>query len=109
VTRPLPVAEDANPLPILGDVHEVEVDAEGAGDDPGLVLVEPLDPGGQLPFGVVGPGPSLAGEGPHLLDERQGLRPLQVADHVVEQAAQKPHVAAKQIVFRHGRLVSRSD
>jgi hypothetical protein len=44
----LALTKHANPLPVLGDVGEIEEDAERPGHDGRLLLVERLNPGGRL-------------------------------------------------------------
>jgi hypothetical protein len=62
--RPLPftLPQHADPLPVLGDVDQVEIDAEGAGDTLCLSGVERFDLCGERPFGVVPAGATVAVE-----------------------------------------------
>ena len=66
-----PLAEHANPLPVLGDVDQIEIDAEGPGDALRLGRVERLDPGGQSPLGIMATRATVAGERADFLDQGQ--------------------------------------
>ena len=58
----LALTKHADPLPVLGDVGEIEEDAERAGHDGRLLLIERLDPGGERGLRVVAALSPLAGQ-----------------------------------------------
>ena len=98
----LALTKHADPLPVLGDVGEIEEDAERPGHDGRLLLVERLDPSGERGLRVVAALSPLAGQTADLLDE--GVRPRagEFLDHGSEHVAQKPHVATEEFVVAHG-------
>ena len=102
MAEPLPLAEHTDPLPIFGDVGEVEEDGERAGHDPGLVRVERFDLGGQRPFGVVHALAAIAGEPADLGHQRRSFGPRLFHDHGVEFAVEEPDVAPEQVVVDQG-------
>src|SRR5206468_665614 len=48
---PLALAQDADALPFLGEIHEVEVDGEGRGGGPGRIRRERGHLGGEIAWG----------------------------------------------------------
>ena len=104
---PFPVAENPNPLPVLGDVDQIEEDAEGPRHEPRLPLVERLDPGRQRLFGVVPSGPAVACKLPHLLHQGECLGAGEFANHRAEHVSQQADIAAQEVVVVHSHPVSR--
>ena len=51
VPGPLALAQDADALPFLGEIHEVEVDGEGRGGGPGRIRGERGHLGGEIAWG----------------------------------------------------------
>jgi len=81
------VPQHPHPLTVFGDVGEVEKDAERPGHTARLRCVERLDPGREPPLGVVVTGTTVTSEAPHLLDEREGFRARECADHLADRYA----------------------
>ena len=106
--RPLPLSlpEHADPLPILGDVDQIEIDAEGAGDALRLGGVERFDLCRERPFGVVPAGATVAGKAANLLHQSERLLAGQLHDHGPEHVAEQADVATQQIVVGHGKALS---
>lgn len=98
----LAVAKHADPLAVLGDVHQVEKDAETAGDDPRLWFRERFDPGCEQPLRIEPAGATVPREHPHVLDEGQGLRSGEVPDHRSQKIAEQSNIAPQEVVVGHG-------
>jgi hypothetical protein len=102
ITGSLPVAEHPHPLPVFGDVDQVEEHAQGPGHDRRLAVVKAGDPGIERGLGRLLAGPPGPGQPADFLGQRQGLGPFELADHVGEHALQEAHIAAEQFVIDHG-------
>jgi hypothetical protein len=102
--QPLAVAEHADPLAVLGDVDEIEEDAERPGDELCLIFRERLDAGGERSFRLVIAGPAVVGEGADLRHEGEGLGAGEPPEHVAEEVVEEANVTAEQVVGGHERV-----
>ena len=99
---PLPVVQYTDPLPVLGDVDQVEEDAERSGHDRRLPLVERFDPGREGRLGVVPAEAAVAAQRSDLLHEIDCLLAGDLTDHRAEHVTEKTHIAVEQFVVGHG-------
>ena len=108
-------AQPAQAMVLLGDVRQVEEEAEGAQHERLLAQVERADRGRQLGAGRGVAVPAGAGEQPDPLLDCEQLLALLLDDHLAEQLPEQPHVRAERIVRPRGsrgcvteRVLSRS-
>ncbi len=106
----LALPQHPHPLPVFGDVGQVEKDAERPGDGARLVVVEGGDFFGQLLFGLARAAAPFAGQQPDFLDQFQGGRAGQLRNDRPQHVGQHPHVATQQIVTHtlpidHGKQI----
>ena len=74
---------DAHPMQLLGQVHQLEVEREGAQDLLGVAMVEAAEERLQLRLDRCAV-PAALGQGPHALDELEHAVALELAHHVAE-------------------------
>jgi len=104
IPLPLPVPQHADPLPILGDVHQIEEHAEGPGDDLSLPVVEAGDPLVEGDAGCLVAGPPIAGQAADFLNQRECLRAFEFPDHAPEHVAEQADIATEEFVIDHGSV-----
>jgi len=89
--------QGAHPLPLLGQVDQVEVDGERLGDQLGAVQRPPRHQRGDLvragAIGGPGPGPGGDDRAPQPLHVVEQILPAAVADHLTEQVTEQPDIA----------------
>jgi len=100
---PFAVAEHPGPVPVLGEIGEVEEYSECADQDFDFGFIEGADFGVQPRGRVAEPEPSTAGERPNFFYKFEGGLPFEVADRFAKQFAEHPDVAPQQIVAYHVR------
>jgi hypothetical protein len=105
ITFPFTIPQHTNTLAVLGDVDEIEKDAERPGDHPGLPFIEACNPFVERGLRrMVTPAPG-AGERADLLDEVERPWTLELLDHPAEHVSEESDIAAEQFGIDH---VSRS-
>ncbi len=122
IALPFALPQHAHPLPILGNVGQVEKDAERSRHGPGLAVAEPGNHGGQLALGPItlntvamGPMPwgavillavvarsPLAGQQADAFHQVEGRGTVEAGDYRAQQVTQQMNVAAEQVVADHG-------
>ena len=100
----LPLAQHAEALVLLGEVHQVEIGGEGADEKAALVEAEPVRAGAQAAAGLAEVVAVLAhrrahllGGGSVLLHEREAGLAFLLPQHVPEEPAQRVDVGAQRI------------
>ena len=102
MTEPLPVAEHPHPLPVFGDVGQIEKYREGAGHDPSLRDVEARDFVGQQGLGLMHAEAAVAGQPADVGHQRRGFRAGLFHDHRIEFAIEQANIAPQKVVVDHG-------
>ena len=95
---PLPLPEHADALTVLGDVHEVEVDAEGTGHEFRVTRSEARDAGGERLLGGRPTGTALERQTADIGDQIRHTVPGQITDDIAEGVGEMPDVAAEKVV-----------
>ena len=96
-------SQDAHPVPILGQIGQIEKNAERSGDNASRRLIERCDQLSQFRLGVRRAGSPITRNFANFFDMIQRLRASQIADHIAEHVAQKAHVATQQFIVNHGQ------
>src|SRR5690606_28104922 len=100
-------ASPADPMHPLGEVHELEVEGEGARQELGHAWLDARDEPLELALGAVLAAPSGDGGLPDALDELVELAALLLDEDLAEHAPEQAHVLAEGLVFLIERGLAR--
>ena len=101
------VPQHPHPLPVLGDIGQVEEDAERLRHDSRLGGIERFNAFGQSRLSPMLAGPAIPRQHADLFDEIEGLTTGQFHDHIAEHVAEEAHIAPQQFIGDQGMFFQR--